>query len=86
AISTAVEHVFSQGHHLLSFTHNCLQGSSIQAFLCLGSWAHHDLILFEDLVAAMKANSKGNKSHQMLSRLNKHISNIQLSFVACIAN
>ncbi|KAG1820755.1 hypothetical protein EV424DRAFT_1303065, partial [Suillus variegatus] len=58
AISTAVERVFSQGHHLLSFTRNRLQGSSIRAFLCLGSWARHDLILFEDLVAAVKTNSK----------------------------
>ena len=27
-------------------------------FLCLGSWGHNDLIMFEDVVSAVKANSK----------------------------
>ena len=58
ATSTAVERVFSQGRQLLSFTHNRLHPSSIRAFLCLGSWGRNDLILFEDVLAAVKANSK----------------------------
>ena len=58
ATSTAVERVFSQGRQLLSFTRNRLHPSSIRAFLCLGSWGHNDLILFEDVLAAVKGNSK----------------------------
>ena len=58
AMSTAVECVFSQGRQLLSFTHNQLQPSSIHAFLCLGSWSCNNLILFEDVLADMKGNSK----------------------------
>ena len=58
ATSTAVEHVFSQGRQLLSFTWNCLHASSICAFLCLGSWGRNDLIFFEDVLAAVKAGSK----------------------------
>jgi len=58
ATSTAVEHVFSQGCHLLSFTCNQLSASSIHAFLCLGSLGQNDLIFFEDVLASVKANSK----------------------------
>ena len=58
ATSTAVEHVFLQGRQLLSFTRNRLHPSSIRAFLCLGSWGRNDLILFEDVLAAVKGNSK----------------------------
>jgi hypothetical protein len=58
ATSTAVERVFSQGRQLLSFTRNRLSASSIRAFLCLGSWGRNDLILFEDVLAAVKGNSK----------------------------
>ena len=58
ATSTAVEHVFSQGHQLLSFTHNHLSASSIYIHLCLGSWGHHDLITFEDVLASVKGRSK----------------------------
>ena len=57
-MSTAVERVFSQGCQLLSFTHNCLSTSAIHAFLCLGSWGRYDMIFFEDVIAAVKANSK----------------------------
>jgi hypothetical protein len=57
-MSTAVEHIFSQGQQLLSFTCNSLYASSIPAFLCLGSWGHHNLICFEDVLTAVKANSK----------------------------
>ncbi|KAG2156813.1 uncharacterized protein EDB93DRAFT_1056013, partial [Suillus bovinus] len=35
--SYLVEHVFSQGWHLLCFTRNLLSPSSTRAFLCLGS-------------------------------------------------
>lgn len=58
ATSTAVERVFSQGRQLLSFTRSRLRPSSIRAFLCLGSWGRNDLILFEDILAAVKENSK----------------------------
>ena len=58
ATSTAVEHVFSQGHQLFSFTRNHLHASSIRAFLCLGSWGCNDLIFFKDVLAAVKASSK----------------------------
>ena len=58
ATSTAVERVFSQGRQLLSFTRNHLRPSTIRAFLCLGSWGRNDLIFFEDVLAAVKGNSK----------------------------
>ena len=54
----AVEHVFSQGRQLLSFTHNQLHASSVCAFLCMGSWGHNDLIPFEDILAGMHSSSK----------------------------
>jgi len=53
ATSTAVERVFSQGRHLLPFTRNSLSPSSIQAFLCLGSWARCGLVVYEDVLAAI---------------------------------
>jgi hypothetical protein len=40
------------------FTRNRLRASSIRAFLCLGSWGRHDLIFLEDVLTAVKANSK----------------------------
>ena len=58
ATSTAVERVFSQGRQLLSFTRNRLRPSTIRAFLCLGSWGRNDFIFFEDVLAAVKGNSK----------------------------
>jgi hypothetical protein len=58
ATSTAVERVFSQGRQLLSFTRNRLSASSIRAYLCLGSWGRNDLIFFEDVLAAVRRNSK----------------------------
>jgi hypothetical protein len=61
ATSMVVEWVFLQGHQLLSFTCNWLSASSICAFLCLGSWGQNDLILFEDVLAAVKRNSKGKR-------------------------
>ncbi|KAE9396371.1 hypothetical protein BT96DRAFT_756868, partial [Gymnopus androsaceus JB14] len=36
ASSTAVECIFSQGRHLLSFTWNQLNGYSIQMCMCMG--------------------------------------------------
>ncbi|KAG2159349.1 uncharacterized protein EDB93DRAFT_1052088, partial [Suillus bovinus] len=47
--SYLVEHVFSQGWHLLRFTRNRLSPSSTRAFLCLGSWLHCGLVAPEDL-------------------------------------
>ena len=58
ATSTAVERVFLQGRQLLSFTCNRLRPSVVRAFLCLSSWGRNDLILFEDVLAAVKENSK----------------------------
>jgi len=58
ATSTAVERVFSQGRQLLSFTRNRLSASNIRAFLCLGSWGRSDLIFFEDVISAVRGNSK----------------------------
>ena len=58
ATSMAVKRVFSQGRQLLSFTCNQLLASSIHAFLCLGSWGRNDLILLEDVLAAVKGSSK----------------------------
>ena len=61
ATSTAVERVFSQGRQLLSFTRNRLAAQSIRSFLCLGSWGRHDLIIYDDVVAAVNGNSKRKK-------------------------
>ena len=61
ATSTAVERVFSQGRHLLSFTRNRLSAASIRAYMCLGSWCRQDLVLMEDLVSAVKHNSNKRK-------------------------
>ena len=53
AMSTCAERVFSQGRHLLPFSHNSLSPHSIRAFLCFGSWARCGLVVFEDVVAAV---------------------------------
>jgi len=58
ATSTAVKQVFSQGRQLLSFTCNWLHASSIRAFLCLGPWGRNDLVFMEDILAAVRSNSK----------------------------
>ena len=63
ATSTADERVFSECRQLLSFTRNRLHPSSLRAFLCLGSWGRNDLILFEDVLAAVKGNSK--RKHEL---------------------
>jgi hypothetical protein len=49
----AVERVFSQGRQLIPFTRNGLSSSSIQAFLCVGSWARCGIIGFDDVLAAV---------------------------------
>ena len=58
ATSTAVERVFSRGRHLLHFTRNWLSASSLQAHLCLGSWAQHDLYRAEDILRAVGSNKR----------------------------
>ena len=58
ATSTTVEHAFSQGCQLLSFTRNRLSASTIHSFLCLGAWGRQDLVFFEDVLAAVRGNSK----------------------------
>ena len=58
ATSTAVERIFSQGRHILPFTCNCLSSSSIQAYLCFGSWAHSGLVVLSDVVAAVSGVGK----------------------------
>jgi hypothetical protein len=59
ATSTSVEHVFSQGRHVLSFSRNCLTGISIWRFLCLGSWSRKDLVRDDDAVKTVKQVMKG---------------------------
>ena len=58
ATSTAVEQVFSQGCHILPFTHNRLSSSSIRAYLCFGSWARSGLVILSDVVAAVSGVGK----------------------------
>ena len=53
-----VEHVFLQGQQLLSFTRNQLHASSVHAFLCMGSWGHNELLLFEDILTGVRVNLK----------------------------
>jgi hypothetical protein len=60
-MSTAVEHVFSQGQQLLHFTHNQLSPSTICANLCLGSWARHGLMSISDLIKVTKVRSNKRK-------------------------
>ncbi|KAJ7343895.1 hypothetical protein DFH08DRAFT_962038 [Mycena albidolilacea] len=56
---SVVERVFSQGHHVLSFSRNRLTGISIRRFLCLGSWSWKDLVRDDDAVKAVKQVMKG---------------------------
>ena len=49
----AVERVFSQGCQLLHFTRNQLSPSTIHAYLCLGAWGRCNLLVIEDLLAAI---------------------------------
>ena len=58
ATSTVVECVFLQGQQLLSFTRNWLHASSVRAFLCMGSWGHNELLLFEDILTGVRVNLK----------------------------
>jgi hypothetical protein len=62
ATSTAIEHVFSWGWQLLHFTCNRLSTSSIWAYLCLGLWAQHDLLLMENLLDAIKLKKRKQAS------------------------
>ena len=34
------------------------RASSTHTYLCLGSWGHHNLIAFEDVLAAVKGSSE----------------------------
>jgi len=34
----------------------------VQASLCLGSWSRHDLVVMEDVMAAVKTPTKKRKS------------------------
>jgi hAT family C-terminal dimerisation region len=58
ATSTEVERVFSQGRQLLHFTRNRLAPSSIRAYMCLGSWSRHDLLLMGDLLSALRPRKR----------------------------
>ena len=58
ATSTAVEQVFSQGRHILPFSCNHLSSSSIQAYLCFGSWARSGLVVLSDVVATVSGVGK----------------------------
>jgi hypothetical protein len=65
ATSTAVERVFSQGRHLLPFSRNGLSPSSIQAFLCFGSWARCGLVIFDDVLAAVSGKGVPSVSEEV---------------------
>ncbi|KAJ7052446.1 hypothetical protein C8F01DRAFT_997960, partial [Mycena amicta] len=68
ATSTAVKHVFSQGHQLLVFTRNRLTGTSICKYMCFGSWSGRDLISTEDVVRWIGGKTlKGKGSKRKLS-------------------
>ncbi|KAF8232835.1 hypothetical protein L208DRAFT_1270111, partial [Tricholoma matsutake] len=56
------QHVFSQGCQLLPFSHNNLLPSSIQWFLCFGSWAHCGLVIFHDVLAAVSGKGPSTVS------------------------
>lgn len=50
----AVEHVFSQGHFLLLYIHNCLSAQSTRALLCLGEWSLRGLVKDKDVKLVAK--------------------------------
>jgi hypothetical protein len=56
--STAVEHVFSKGQQLLSYTRNRLSPASICSLLCFRYWSHKDLVYMPDLVEAIGGKEK----------------------------
>ena len=39
-----MEHVFSQGHLVLLYMHNCLTSKSTHALVCLGDWSACGLV------------------------------------------
>ena len=53
ATSTSVERVFSQGCHLLPFSHNSLSPSSVCAFLYFGSWSFGGIAVLNDIIGAV---------------------------------
>jgi hypothetical protein len=53
-----VEGVFQQGHHVLSFSRNCLTGASIRRFPYLGGWSQKYLVRDDDAVKAVKQQMK----------------------------
>ena len=61
AMSTAVEHLFSQGQQLLHFTQNRMSPSMICAFLCLGDWGKRDLIDMPEIVAVIHISCLGKE-------------------------
>jgi hypothetical protein len=61
ATSTAVERVFSRGHHLLVFTRNCLSAASIRKLLCFGSWCQKDLVRDDDIIKGVEEVMGGKK-------------------------
>ncbi|KAJ7775952.1 hypothetical protein DFH07DRAFT_693449, partial [Mycena maculata] len=58
ATSVAVKRDFSQGHHLLHFTHNRMSAASFRHLLCLGSWGRRDLLWINNLIAACSPNKR----------------------------
>ena len=51
ATSVVVEHVFSQGHILLSHIQNCLFTQTTHVLICLGDWSWHGLVKDSDVTA-----------------------------------
>lgn len=60
--STGVEHLFSQGHHVISFSRNQLNEDTICALMCMGDWSQKNVIVPDDLVLTLReAAPKGSK-------------------------
>jgi hAT family C-terminal dimerisation region len=64
ATSTVVERVFSQGRQILHFTRNRLKGSSIRAYLCLGSWGRLDMLRIEDIVKVITVKKRSRSDSE----------------------
>jgi hypothetical protein len=58
ATSVDIEHNFSDGRRLLSFTRNWLSTPSIQRFMYLGSWCDKNLVSTKILMKALITSPK----------------------------
>ena len=82
AMSTIVEHLFSQGRQLLHFTQNRMSPSMICAFLCLGDWGKRDLIDMPEIVAVIHTSCLGKKhAHSNFSQSSESKSGSDIIYV-----